>query len=102
MFKFLKNLRESGNWKTLLFHSSWALTLTSGLSYFFGLVRDRLFAHTFGLSRTLDIYNASFVIPDLLLNVLVGTALSAAFLPIYLKRYDEKPEFGHAYARKML
>jgi len=102
MLNFLKNLREPGNFKTLLFHSSWSLTLTSALSYFFGLVRDRIFAHTFGLSRTLDIYNASFVIPDLLLNVLVGTALSAAFLPIYLKRYDEEPQLGHAYARQML
>ena len=61
MFKFLKNLKESGDWKTILFHSSWSLTLGSGLSYFFGFVRDRILAQTFGLSRTLDIYNASFV-----------------------------------------
>jgi putative peptidoglycan lipid II flippase len=100
--KFLHRLHESGDWKVILFHSSWAFTLTSGLSYFFGLLRDRIFAHTFGLSRTLDIYNASFVIPDLLLTVLVGTALSAAFLPIFTKLYDEKKSLGFAYAHQMM
>ena len=102
MIKFLKNLHESGNWKVILFHSSWSLTLASGLSYFFGFLRDRIFAHTFGLSRTLDIYNASFVIPDLMLTVLIGTALSAAFLPIFSKLYDEKRELGYKYAHQMM
>ncbi len=99
--KFLHQLHESGDFKTLLFHSSWALTLTSGLSYFFGFFRDRIFAHTFGLSRTLDIYNAAFVIPDLLLSVLIGTALSAAFLPIFTKQYDENKQLGYQYAHQM-
>ncbi|MCK5614367.1 hypothetical protein KAR91_71535, partial [Candidatus Pacearchaeota archaeon] len=81
--KFLHRLHESGDWRVILFHSSWSLTLASGLSYFFGFFRDRIFAQTFGLSRTLDIYNAAFVLPDLMLTVLVGTALSAAFVPIF-------------------
>jgi len=102
MIKALRALKESGNWKTILFHSSWSLTLGSGLSYFFGLLRDRIFAHTFGLSRTLDIYNASFVIPDMMLGVLVGTALSAAFVPIFTKQYDEKKSLGYAYAHQMI
>lgn len=102
MFKFIKNLRESGNWKTILFHSSWSLTLGSGISYFFGLVRDRIFAHEFGLSRTLDIYNAAFIIPDMMLGVLVGTALSAAFVPIFTKQYDEKKALGYAYAHQII
>lgn len=102
MFKFLKSLREKGDWKTLLFHSSWSLTLTAGLSYFFGLMRDRLFAHSFGLSRTLDIYNASFVIPDLMLNILIGTALSAAFLPLFSGCYDRSKKEGFDYARQII
>ncbi|MBU1935149.1 oligosaccharide flippase family protein, partial [Patescibacteria group bacterium] len=102
MLKFLKNLKESGDWKTILFHSSWALTLTSGISYFFGLLRDRIFAHEFGLSRTLDIYNAAFVIPDMMLGVLVGTALSAAFVPIFTKQYDIKKSLGYQYAHQII
>ena len=98
----LKSLREPGSFKTLLFHSSWAITLTSGFSYFFGLIRDRIFAHEFGLSRTLDIYNAAFVIPDMMLGILVSTALSAAFVPIFTKLYDEKKSLGYAYARQII
>jgi putative peptidoglycan lipid II flippase len=100
--KFLRALRERGDLKTLLLHSSWSLTLTSGLSYFFGLVRDRIFAHHFGLSRTLDIYNASFVLPDLLQSLFIGTALSAAFVPIFTKLYDEKRSLGYQYAHQVL
>lgn len=59
------------------------LTITTFLSYLSGLMRDRLFAHTFGASRELDLYNASFIIPDLLLNILVSSGLSAAFIPIF-------------------
>ena len=90
------------NFKTILFHSSWSLTLTSGLSYFFGMLRDRFLAHTFGLSRTLDVYNAAFVIPDMIVLVLIGTALSAAFLPIFSKLYDEKRSLAYAYAHQIM
>ena len=102
MIKFLRALKEKTDWRTLLLHSSWSLTLTSGFSYFFGLVRDRIFAHTFGLSRTLDIYNAAFVLPDLLQSLFIGTALSAAFVPIFTKLYDEKKTLGYDYAHQVM
>lgn len=59
------------------------LTITTFLSYVIGLLRDRIFARTFGAGRELDLYNASFIIPDLLLNILVASALSAAFIPVF-------------------
>lgn len=59
------------------------LAITTFFSYVTGLMRDRLFAHTFGAGRELDLYNASFIIPDLLLNILVSSALSAAFIPVF-------------------
>lgn len=102
MLTLFKALKEKTDWKTLLLHSSWSLTLTAGLSYFFGLIRDRIFAHSFGLSRTLDIYNASFVLPDLLQSLFIGTALSAAFVPIFTKLYDEKKSLGYAYSHQVL
>lgn len=91
-----------GQVKTFLFHSSWAFTITAGLSYVMGLLRDRIFAHTFGLSRTLDIYNASFVIPDMAFAVLLDAALAAAFIPIFAKLYDQEKEKAFAYARQVL
>jgi putative peptidoglycan lipid II flippase len=47
-----------------------------------GVVRDRVLAGTFGASRELDIYYASFKIPDLLYDLVILGALSAAFIPL--------------------
>ena len=54
-------------------------------SYVMGLVRDRNFAQTFGAGPDLDAYNAAFVLPELLLDVLVEAGLAAPFIPIFLK-----------------
>ncbi|MFH1769628.1 MAG: murein biosynthesis integral membrane protein MurJ [Parcubacteria group bacterium] len=70
------------NRKTLLMGSG-VLAFTTILSYILGLFRDRLLATTFGATRILDTYNASFVLPDLILNIFVAGALSAAFIPIF-------------------
>lgn len=59
------------------------LTVTTFLSYIIGLLRDRFFARTFGAGRELDLYNASFIIPDLIFNILIAGALSAAFVPVF-------------------
>lgn len=99
---FLKYLREKHDWKTIFFYSSWSLTLTAGLSYGLGLLRDHTLANLFGLSRELDIYNAAFVLPEGLFNILMGTVLSAAFLPIFAKQYDHTKEEGVRYARQIL
>ncbi len=100
--KFLSDLHESGGWKALLFHSSWSLTLTSGLSYFFGLVRDKVLAYQFGLSRTVDIYSASFTLPEALLSFFVGSALAAAFIPLFAKKHDQDKAAAHRYAHQMI
>lgn len=54
-------------------------------SYVMGLVRDRMFARTFGAGTELDAYNAAFVLPELLLDVLVEAGLAAPFIPIFLQ-----------------
>ena len=84
--------------KKLLFHSAATLTITSFLSYVFGLIRDKTFAYIYGASRTLDAYNAAFILPDLLLNLLVAGALTSAFLPIYTGVRTKKDEI---YAEKI-
>lgn len=65
------------------FKGSIALVFTTMGSYILGLVRDRQLAHVFGASHFLDAYNAAFSIPDIILNVFVAGALSAAFVPIF-------------------
>lgn len=61
-------------------------TVLTGLtlaSYALGLVRDMVFSRVLGASRLLDAYNAAFIIPDVLLNVFVAGALTAAFVPVF-------------------
>lgn len=53
------------------------------LSRVIGLLRDRLFAGTFGAGDTLDIYYAAFRIPDLVFNLLILGTLSVAFIPVF-------------------
>jgi len=62
------------------------------LAYFaMGLVRNRVFAQTFGASADLDVYYAAIRVPEIALDVLVAAGLTAPFVPIFsaLRREDE-------------
>ena len=72
-------------------------------SYVMGLVRDRMFARTFGAGAELDAYNAAFVLPELLLDVLVEAGLAAPFIPIFLQlRSRGDGSEGDRFARTIL
>jgi putative peptidoglycan lipid II flippase len=66
---------------------SGAMTLSLlSLAYFgVGLIRNRLFANTFGAGPELDAYNAAFRIPEIALDILVASGLSAPFVPIFMR-----------------
>jgi len=53
-----------------------------------GLLRDRIFAHNFGAGPIMDAYYAAFKIPDLVYNLLIVGALSAAFIPAFTKLFN--------------
>lgn len=59
------------------------------LSRILGVLRDRLLASQFGAGRELDIYYASFQIPDFMSAAFLLGAASAAILPIF-QEYLEK------------
>jgi putative peptidoglycan lipid II flippase len=72
-------------------------------SYGMGLLRDRIFARTFGAGSELDAYNAAFVLPELLLDVLVEAGLAAPFIPIFLRlRSSEHADEADHFARAIL
>ncbi|PLX27460.1 murein biosynthesis integral membrane protein MurJ [Candidatus Parcubacteria bacterium] len=69
------------------------VALSSLVSRFLGIFRDRILAGEFGAGDTLDVYYAAFRIPDFIFNMLVLGALSAGFIPIFsnlLKTRDGK------------
>lgn len=51
-----------------------------------GLVRERVFTTTFGAGDTFDAFVAAFRIPDLVFNLIVIGALSAAFIPLFTEK----------------
>jgi putative peptidoglycan lipid II flippase len=73
-------------------------------SYVMGLLRDRIFARTFGAGSELDAYNAAFVLPELLLDVLVEAGLAAPFIPIFmrLRAGSADPGAANRFARTIL
>ena len=78
-----------------------ALLVTAGilLSRVFGLVRQRVVGHYFGISAFADVIVASFRIGNLFQNLLGEGTLSASFIPVYARtraagRSDEATRFA--------
>ncbi len=68
--------------------AAYVLAVAAFLSSLLALMRDRLFAHEFGASTALDIYNAAFRIPDLIF-VATGALVSVyIIIPELVKRAD--------------
>lgn len=85
----------------LLFPPTLVLAISALLSRFLGVLRDHLLAKTFGASGgagiyNLDTYYAAFRIPDMLYNLLILGAVSAAFIPIFT-RYKKENDLKNAW-----
>ncbi|SCW32564.1 putative peptidoglycan lipid II flippase [Eubacterium ruminantium] len=59
------------------------MAVLSLVSSFLGIVRNMVMNAIFGLGTDQDCYQAAFLIPDLIFMMLVGGALSSAFIPIF-------------------
>jgi len=62
------------------------------LSRIIGYVRDMVIYARFGQNNLTDAYNAAFSIPDFLYYLLVGGALSSAFIPVFSSYIATKKE----------
>jgi putative peptidoglycan lipid II flippase len=69
-----------------------AFLVASGifLSRIAGLVRDRIFAHYFGITYVADAFKAALRIPNTLQNLFGEGVLSASFIPVYAKLIAQK------------
>ncbi len=88
--------------KKIIPRGSIVLSITSFASYILGLARDHFFAQTFGASRTLDAYNAAFLFPDLLFNILIAGGISAAFIPILTDLFHSDQKKAREYINTIL
>jgi putative peptidoglycan lipid II flippase len=81
------------------------VALSSLLSRFLGVIRDRILAGQFGAGEALDIYYAAFRVPDLIFNLVVLGALSAGFIPVFttlLKKDEEEKKEAWKLASNVL
>lgn len=79
------------------------LIATLGIaSRILGLLRDRALASTYGAGPVLDAYQAAFRIPDFVYNLLGLAALSAAFLPTFVRLRSVSLDRAVRFAAKVL
>lgn len=72
--------------------AAFIISLAGVASRVLGLFRDRILAGQFGAGDTLDAYYAAFRIPDLIYNLMIVGALSAAFIPVFTELIEKKNE----------
>ncbi len=82
--------------------AAFLLMAASALSYAAGLMRDRVLSTTFGATHYTDAYNASFLIPDLLFNLVIAGALSVAFVPVFTSYFKENEEVARKIANTII
>ncbi|MEI7743613.1 MAG: lipid II flippase MurJ [Chloroflexota bacterium] len=78
------------------------LSILTFAGYVAGLFRDRMFARTFGAGTELDAYNAAFVLPELALDVLVASGLTAPFVPVFSSLRRNDPDAAPRFAQTVL
>lgn len=69
--------------------------ITILLSRFFGFLRYRVLAGYFNKAE-LDLFFASFRIPDLIFEILITGALTSAFIPIFIKYQKDKEKLNES------
>ena len=62
------------------------------VSQVLALFRDRLLAHTFGASQTLDVYYAAFRIPDFVFAAVASFLSAMVLIPILIRRAKDSDE----------
>ncbi|MES2088073.1 MAG: lipid II flippase MurJ [Patescibacteria group bacterium] len=77
-----------------LHEAAYLLGVAAIASQLLALLRDRIFAYTFGASRTLDIYYAAFRIPDLIFVSIASVVSISILLPFFIEKFKEGEATG--------
>jgi len=78
------------------------LALSTLISRALGVVRDWLLAKNFGAGPELDIYFASFRIPDFIYNVLISGGIVVAFLPLFSEYFSKNKDEAWRFTNNIL
>lgn len=67
-----------------------------------GILRNALLASNFGASGSLDVYYASFRLPDFIYNIFIMGAISAAFIPIFSEYWHKHKEEAWKFSNSII
>jgi len=76
-----------------IFSSALLIATTIIIARFFGFLRFRVLASYFAKEQ-LDIFFASFRIPDIVFEILITGALTSSFIPIFIKYKEDREELS--------
>lgn len=68
--------------------AAFVLGLSAVASQILALIRDKIFAYTFGTGRELDIYYAAFKIPDFLFVTIASLVSMTVLIPYFTREYN--------------
>lgn len=92
MMKILKKRLANSRPSSSLASAAFVIAAAGIASRLLGLLRDRILASQFGAGDALDVYYAAFRVPDLIYNLLILGALSAAFIPVFTSLLAKEEE----------
>ena len=86
---------------THIARSALIIAVFLGLEKLLGFVRQLLIARQFGLSASLDVFNAANNLPDLIFGLISGGALAIAFIPVLSEYLEERgrPQMWDLFSR---
>jgi putative peptidoglycan lipid II flippase len=78
------------------------LSSVTFVAFAVGLIETKVLAHVFGAGTDTDAFNAAFVLPQLVLEVLVVGGMFSCFVPLFVGLRDEDPADAVAFGRTIL
>ncbi|MCC6290776.1 hypothetical protein IT398_01775 [Candidatus Nomurabacteria bacterium] len=84
-----------------LHEAAYLLGFFALFSQMLALVRDRLFAYTFGASHTLDLYYAAFRIPDFIFVSLGSLVSLSVLIPFLLEKIDQSDSEARSFLSQL-
>lgn len=100
---FSKSLDLLGRRQSNILSAAFVIMGTIVLSQILGLFKKRLLISLFGASVTTGVYDVAYKLPDLLFQLVIASALSSAFIPVFsdlIARGEEKD--AHKMASNLL
>jgi len=87
-----------------VFSAAFAISSTYGISMLLGILRERLLVDRFYAccKEELDVYYAAFRLPDMIFQLVVIGALSAAFIPIFSEKLAKDKKEAYLLASSLI